>query len=106
MWAVVPGDLERVAALDRGPGVVGDDRDAADGWNFIGYDGVGNLDDLDNARHLLRIRGVEGGDLAADHRRARDDGVLLPGQADVLAIMARPVVMSKPSTMLVPSLPM
>ena len=34
--AVVPLDLQRLAALDRSPGVVGDNRDSPDGWNFIG----------------------------------------------------------------------
>ena len=39
-----PNDLQRLAALNRGPGIVGDDRDSADGWKHrIGGAGISTI---------------------------------------------------------------
>ena len=61
--AQVPLDLERLAALDRRPHVLGDHRDA-----------LRDLDDIDHARDLACGGGVERPHLAAERRRVRDDG--------------------------------
>ena len=59
--AVVPGHLQRFAALDRGPGVVRHHRHAA-----------ADLHHVDHARHGFRGGGVEGFWLAAEARAVRD----------------------------------
>ena len=84
---VVPGDLQRLAALDRRPGVVSDHRDAARRLEFRGGRRARDLDDLDDAWDLLRVRSRRSdATLPPIHRRTRDDGVFHAGQPDVLAV--------------------
>ncbi len=66
------GDVERLAPLDRRPGRVGDDGDAAR-----------DLHDLAHPGHRLRLRGAEALHPAADHRRTGDDREPHPRDADV-----------------------
>ncbi len=86
MRAVVPRDLQRLAALDRSPGVVGDNRNSPRRLELHRIRRRRDFDDLDDAGNLLRLRGVVRGHLAPHDRRPRDDGVLLPRQANVLAV--------------------
>ena len=83
---VVPGDLERLAALQRRPGVPGDDGNAAERPELVGRRRRLQRDDLLHARHLQGRAGIDRGDLAADHRRPGDDRELHAGQHHVLAI--------------------
>ena len=68
----VPHDVERLAALHRGPRVVGDDRDAAR-----------DPDDVPDAGNRLRPGVVHARHRAAHDGTARDDGVEHAGQTDV-----------------------
>ena len=83
---VVPGDLERLATLQGRPGVAGDDGHAAELPELVGRRRAGKRHHLLHARHLQGRAGVEGGHLAADHRRPGDDGELHAGQHDILAV--------------------
>ena len=83
---VVPGDLERLAALERGPGVPGDDGHAAQRPELVGRRRRLQRDDLLHARHLQGRAGIDRGHLAAHHRRPGDDRELHAGQHDVLAV--------------------
>ena len=83
---VVPLDDERLAPLERGPGVVGDDRDAAERLELRGRLELGHADDLAHARHGQRLRVVEALDAAADDRRPRDHRRQHAGQPDVGAV--------------------
>ena len=84
--AVVPGDLERLAALDRRPGVAGDDGHAAERPELVGRGRAGKRHDLLHARHLHGRAGVDRRHLAADHRRPGDDRELHAGHHHVLAV--------------------
>ncbi len=78
--AVVPVDLERVAALARGPGGARDHGDA-------GRD----LEHVHDARHSLGGLGVEALHLAAEARRVGHHGGEHVGQVDVLGEPGRTV---------------
>ena len=71
-----PLDLERFAALERGPGVIGDDGDAG---REVRRDRLtrlrpGHDDDRAHARHGTRRAVVEARDLAIEVRAAKHDG--------------------------------
>ena len=83
---VVPDDLERLAALERRPGVLGDHGDAAERPELVGRRRRRERDDLLHARHLEGRGGIDRGNLASDHGRPGDDGELHAGQHDVLAV--------------------
>ena len=76
---VVPGHLERVAALAGGEGVLGRDRHAG-----------GDLEHVDHAGHLLGGGRVERLHLAAEAGRMGDHGHQHAGQLDVLGVTRRP----------------
>ena len=78
MRAVVPHDLELVAALHRRPGVAGDDGDAAERLELRRDRRRVDPDHPDDARHLQGVRVIDALHLAAEDRRARDDGVQHP----------------------------
>ena len=84
--AVVPLDLERVAALDRCPGVAGDDGDAAERRELRRRHAALELHDLLDAGDRLRGAVVDRLDLAADHRRPRDHRILHARQLDIGAV--------------------
>ena len=83
---IVPGDLQRVAAFHRRPGVFRDHRDASKRRELRGRRRAVNLHDLLDAGHLHRVGRIERGDLAADHRRARDHRILQAVHVNVLAV--------------------
>ena len=73
--SVVPHDLQRLAALHRSPGVPRDDGDAAERIELGRRGARLDLDHAHHAGHLERFGGVVALDLAAVHRRTRDDGI-------------------------------
>jgi hypothetical protein len=84
--AVIPHDLERVAALDRGAGVAGNDRHPAQRLE-LGRPGVAlGRHHLLHAGHRHGVLGVERDELAAHDRRASDDRVFHAGEADIGAV--------------------
>jgi hypothetical protein len=86
--AVVPTDLQRLAALDRRPGVAGDHRNPAERLELRGRRRARDLDHLDDARDLHRGAGVVGDERAAIDRRAGDDGVQHALEHGVDAVLA------------------
>ncbi len=84
---VVPADLQRPAALHRGPGVPADDGDAAQGIELGRSRASLDRDDPDDTRDLERIAVVVARDRAAVDRRARDDGVEHVGKPRVDAVL-------------------
>ncbi len=84
---VVPIELQGFASLDRGPGVGGDHGDAALRVELRRRRRARDLHHFLDAGDFHRRRGVEAAELAAMHRRARDDGVLHAGQAHVDAVL-------------------
>ncbi len=84
--AVVPLDLQRLATLDRRPGVVGDHRDAAERRELGRRHAALDLHDVLDPGDRLGRAVVDRLDLAADHRRARDHRVLHARQLDVGAV--------------------
>ncbi len=72
--ALVPGHLQRVATLLRGPERVGDHRDAGR-----------HLDHARHAPHAASPGGVQPAYLGAEHGRARDEGGEHAGDAGVQA---------------------
>src|SRR5262249_49962972 len=79
--AIVPLDFERVAALNGGPGIVGDDRDTARAECAFAH--WINGKDIADAGDGLGFGGVEGLQLCAEDGAASDDGVLHAGHAGV-----------------------
>ena len=70
--AVVPGQLQRVAALDRRAGVARDHGNAAERLEFRRPRPAAHLHHLLDAGDLQRRVRIERDQLAAGHRRARD----------------------------------
>src|SRR6266436_154868 len=87
VWAFVPSDIERFAALYGGPGIVGEDYDAA-GSEGAFADRVDG-DYIADAGHGFRLSGVKLRDFAAEDRAAGDHGVLHGGGAGVDAEFGR-----------------
>ena len=84
--AVVPGDLQGVAALHCRPGVLGDDGDAADRLE-LGRDlGRVDLEHLDYAGDLHGLGIVVARHLAAEDRRAGNEGVEHPVETGIEAV--------------------
>ena len=81
--AVVPLDLERIAALLRRPEALGDDGDAAR-----------HLHDLDHAGHRLGRGGVERFDRRAEQRRTLQHGHQHAGERHVDGELRRAVGLS------------
>src|SRR5207245_7100488 len=92
--AIVPGDLQRLAALHRGPGVARKDRDATDRIEVGGRRAGLDLHDALHPRHLERLGRVEARHLAAVDWGTRHDGVqhsVQPGVDAVLRLAGRDV---------------
>ena len=81
--AVIPVDLQLLAALLGRPRVGGDDRDAAQGVEHDRRLRLWDLHDLFDAGHLQRLAGIERLHLAVGDRAVLDHGVLHAGQPDV-----------------------
>src|SRR5882757_3936077 len=77
----VPSEVQGFAALDGGPGIVGEDYDAAGGEGAFA-DGVDG-DDIADAWNGLGFSGVKLCEFAAEDRAAGDDGVLHGERAGV-----------------------
>ena len=86
--AIVPDDLQRVAALDRRAGIARDHGHAAERLEFRRPRPALDLHDLLDAGDLHAPPPVERDQLAAGHRRPRDHGILHAGQAHVRAVTA------------------
>jgi hypothetical protein len=69
--AFVPFHFKSIAALDRGPGIVSENSDSTGsrGAASAGF----KLDDIPNAGHCFRFRGVKRGDLATKDGTPRYD---------------------------------
>src|SRR5207248_2947528 len=83
---VIPLDLEPLAALLRRPGVVGDDRDAAQWLEARRNRGCRDLDDALDTADRQRVLRVERLDLAAIDRAPLDRGMLHARNGDVDAV--------------------
>ncbi len=79
--AFLPFHCERIAALDRGPGIVRQHGDSAGGRSAssAGF----KLNDIVDAGKRFRFRGVKRGDFAAEDRTPRDHRVKHAGNARV-----------------------
>mmetsp|Transcript_15247 Transcript_15247/g.42032 ORF Transcript_15247/g.42032 Transcript_15247/m.42032 type:complete len:605 (-) Transcript_15247:1321-3135(-) len=87
MRPIVPNDLQGLAALDGGPGVLGHDDHAAQRLELGRRWRACDLEHLDDAGQPQRVRRVERFDLAAKHRRPGDHGVEHAGQPRVDAVL-------------------
>src|SRR5262249_36120144 len=83
---VIPAYHERVAPLDRRPGVACDDGDTAYGLELRRGRRSLDDDDLLDPRYLHRRRAVIGSDFPAHHRRTSDDGIFQTGELGVDAV--------------------
>ena len=84
--AIVPDDLQGVAALDRRAGVARDHGYAAERLEFGRPRPALDFHHLLDAGNFHCRRPVERRNFAASHRRPRNDGVFHAGQADVGAV--------------------
>ena len=85
--AVVPLDLQRLAAPHGRPRVAGDDRDAAQRMEQGGRRTALDFHHAHHARDLERLCPVVARDLAAIHRRPRHHGIQHPVQSGVDTVL-------------------
>ena len=85
--AVVPADLQRIPALHGRPGVLPDDRDAAQRVEVGRAGGALDRHHAHDAGHLERVGVVEARDLPAVDGWPRDDGVEHAVEPRVLAVL-------------------
>ena len=85
---VVPGDLQGLTALDRGPGVARDDSNPAERLELRRRRRARDLDDLNDAGYFHRGGCVVGDELSAIDRWAGDDGVQHAVEDGVDAVLA------------------
>ena len=84
--SVVPLDLEFLATLLRRPGVIGNDRDAAQRIEAGWHRRCRQLHDSFDACYFQRLGGVERSDGAAIDRAALDRRIFHPRHDDVDAV--------------------
>ena len=84
--AVVPFDLQRIAALAGGPGIARDDGNAAQRLEGRRALHGGNLHDLQHAGNGERLGAVHAAHPSAHHGRTRDHGIHHAGQPHVHAV--------------------
>src|SRR5882762_2788017 len=85
--AFVPRDVQGFAALDGGPGIIGEDYDAARGERAFADSVDGDY--IADAGNGFGFSGVKLCDFAAEYRAAGDDGILHGGGAGVDAEFGR-----------------
>ena len=83
--AGLPFDLQRIAALQRRPGALGDHRHAAERIEHAAEPAPG-ICSTPRRPQLFRRRIIDGFHRAADHRRPRHDRVFHAGKANIGAI--------------------
>src|SRR5207253_8744257 len=81
-----PLDDQRVAPLDRRPGVARNDRDAADRLELRWRRRTLYDDDLLDTRHFHCRAAVIGGELAVHDRRPRNDRIFQPSELGIDAV--------------------
>ena len=89
--AIVPVDLQRLPPLHRDPGIVRHDRDAAERLKLRGRRRARNLDHFHDTGNRQRLRRIEARHFAAEHRRARDDGIEHSIESHVDAVLGATV---------------
>ena len=85
--AVVPRDLQGLAALHGGPGVGGHHGHTAQGFEHGGAGEAGQLDHALHTGHFQGFSAVHAAQLAAEHRGAGHHGIDHAGQAHVHAVL-------------------